>query len=356
MAKLAELWRNSLSFRRLVAVSVFLAATSLVYLGSEIPRSVALPVDDLNARTIAHFGEESFVLNKPSVAEGEVVLSYVGDKDELADFWLENALLDPASERLLFPANSSVQPSSISFTATDTLVPIKYDDTCRTTIIARRAKGSPAIESLRIYQTDQIAGTQRFRQMVLDTGGTPIDVAFSTDPPPSGAANLPGCQKTLTVGDKSIALPNIPITAHVPNGKISLRFSAVTAADDIYTGPDETFETVSLGEDDLRGASLQVVSQQSSGSKAKLDVEPSLAAAPLSIGGLKIGSKWIKLEIGPNSEKVKARANGQSIYNYDLIAAIGKNPILGWVFASILIPGLVVWVKTTCFPSKTQKN
>jgi hypothetical protein len=62
----------------------------------------------------------------------------------------------------------------------------------------------------------------------------------------------------------------------------------------------------------------------------------------------------LKVDVGRDNEKAVARANGSSIYNYDLIAAIQKNPILSFAFAAVLVPGLWKWVRKNCFPNMTE--
>src|SRR5580765_4463560 len=101
LANLKKLWRESLLFRRLTSVTVFALTALAVYEGSNIPRSVSLPQDDLNVRGVARLGEQQIVLEKPSIAAGDLALSYAGSKNEIGDLWLENATLDERSQRML---------------------------------------------------------------------------------------------------------------------------------------------------------------------------------------------------------------------------------------------------------------
>ncbi len=83
MANLKELWRSSLVFRRIAAVSVVGLAALLVYLCSHIPRTISLPVDDLNNKSVARVGEAQIVLEKPEIAEGRscAVLSWQQERN-----------------------------------------------------------------------------------------------------------------------------------------------------------------------------------------------------------------------------------------------------------------------------------
>jgi hypothetical protein len=353
VANIRQLWRSSLFFRRVTVASAFALATLLVYFGSHIPRPIPLPAEDLNAKGIARIGEEQIVLRNPDIAEGDLALSYVGNKNEIADAWFENATLDVRSQHLLFPGSIAPEPTSISYTTgSSPNSRTKSDDTCHTTIEIRRARGSAFVEALKLYQSDETAGAQRFRQIVLDAGKTAMEIDVHTDSPTQGVTDLPGCHKVLTVGaNKPVDLPLIPIRILVPSGKIDLHFNPANPSLPISTGSEQTFEAVSLGDNALRGRSLQVLSVGHSKGPPKLDVQAHPSENLISFRHLKLGSDALKLDIGANSEKAVAYEDGSSIYNYDLIAAIQKNPVLSFAFAAVLAPALWNWVRKNCFPN-----
>jgi hypothetical protein len=349
-----QLWRTSLLFRRLTALSVVAAAALLVYLGSNIPRPISLPADDLNARSTARIKEERIVIEKPKIAEGDLVLSYVGNKNEMADIWLEDATLDDRSQRLLFPGAAASAAGKISYTTSGSSGAKKSDDTCHTTIEVRRAKGSPAVDALTLSQTDEMAGAQRFRQVVVDAGKATMEVEVHTDSPEQGAMDLSGCHKLLTVGGGApVDLPAIPVHMLVHGGKIDLHFNPVDASLPIWTGKDDTFEAVSLGDGSLRANGLQVISMAHA-KAPRLDVREARGVDGITLNRLKLGSDALKVDIGRDTEKAVVRENGVSAYNYDLIAAIQKNPILSFVFAAVLVPALWKWVRKNCFPNMTE--
>ena len=116
MPNLKQLWRASLLFRRITAASLFVIAAVLVYLGSHIPRAVALPDDDLNAKAIARINEEQIIITRPAINEDDLVLSYSGSKNEIASMWLQNATLDEQSQRLLFHNSAAAPAGRISYT------------------------------------------------------------------------------------------------------------------------------------------------------------------------------------------------------------------------------------------------
>jgi hypothetical protein len=352
VVRLRQLWQNSLLFRRIAAVSVFLLASLAVYLASNIPRAVSLPNDELNAKAVTLLGDERMVLKNPAIAEGGLALSYTGSKNEVADVWLENATLDDASSRLLLPNTGVQQPALVSYITGGEVRASPSDDTCHTTIEVRRAAGSPPVEALTLYQSDEEAGAQRFRQVVLDAGKTPMEVEVHTDPPPRGDMNSPGCQKILAVGaNPQVQMPEMPVRFLVTGGRIDLHFNPSSPLVSIFTGTGQTFESVSLGDNKLQGSGLQVVAAKMPKAPAKLNVQASPATSEVSFSHLRLGSDKLQLDVGADGEKALVYANGVSQNNYDLIATIQKNPIWGAVLGAVLIPALIAWVKKNLFPS-----
>lgn len=353
LAKLKQLWRASLLFRRVTASSVFVLAALLVYLGSHIPRSISLPADDLNAKSTARIREEQIIIKNPDIAPGDLALSYVGSNNEVADIWLENATLDDKSQHLLFPNSAALAPGRISYTTGEVFRP-QSGDTCHTTIEIRRAKGSAPLDALTFSQTDEMAGAERFRQVILDAGTSTMEIEVHTDSPSGGAMDLPDCHKLLTLaGGPPVDLPPIPVHMLVNRGKIDLHFNPANPALLIWTGPKQTFEAVSLGDNTLRGSGLQVVATQHS-IAPRLDVR-ARSADSITFSRLKLGSDMLKLDIGRDAERAVAYENGSSLYNYDLIDAIQKNPILSFAFATVLVPTLWKWVGKNCFPNKSKR-
>ena len=352
MANLKQVWNTSLLFRRVTAASVFVLAALLVYLGSHIPRSVSLPIDDLNARGVARINDEKIVIQKPDISPGGLALSYVGSKNEVADLWLENATLDDRSRHLLFPNLAALAPARIGYTTGDAAGIANSGDTCHTTIEIRLAKDSAPLTALTLYQTDEMAGAQRYRQVIMEAGAATMEIEVHTDSPAEKAADGMGvlsCHKLLTVADRpAVDLPPIPLRMLVSRGKIDLHFNPANPALSIFTGPKKTFEAVSLGESTLRGGRLLVVAAHQS-IAAPLEVY-NRSASSITFSRLKIGEDMLKFDIGRDAESAVAYANGSSIYNYNLIEAIEKNPILSFAFATVLIPALGNWIRKNCFP------
>lgn len=146
-----------------------------------------------------------------------------------------------------------------------------------------------------------------------------------------------------------MAVPPIPIHMLVHRGEIDLHFNPANPALSIFTGPNQTFEAVSLGDNTLRGSGLQIVATQHS-MAPRLDVRTS-SADGITFSRLKLGSDMLKLDVGRDAESAKVYANGSPLYTYDLIDAIQKNLILSSAFAVALVPMLWKWIRKNCFPN-----
>lgn len=358
MANLRQLWQASLLFRRIATLVAVAALALLVSFASHIKRSVPLPDDDLNKLAVARIGDERLILESPHLAEGDLALSYVGNKNEVAALWLEDATLAPQS-MALFGGNAAVLnpgPQRISYTTGADLATVKPGDTCHTSVEIRRATGSAPIAAMLLYQTDETAGAQRFRQLVLDAGNSTLDLLVHTDSPVEGESDFAGCHKVLTVGEgQPLDLPLLPVHMVVHGGKVDLYFNPGNPAVPIWTGENGTFEAVSLGSGALQVGRLEVVAAARP-VPARLDVVPAKGTSTVTIKDLKLGSDHLDINVGRDGETALAYANGKSIQNYDLIATVQKNPILGFIFAAVLVPALWAWAKKNCFPAAAKKD
>jgi len=263
---------------------------------------------------------------------------------------MENATLDDQSQHLLFSHSGVPSPAKIGYTTGNASSLAGSGDTCHTTIEIRRATNSAPVQALHLYQTDETAGAQRFRQVVVDAGASTMAVEVHTDSPSEGPASFTICHKLLTIGNSApIDLPPIPVHMLVHGGSIDLHFYPANPALAIWTGADQTFEAVSLGDGFLRASGLQIVSTGHSAAPL-LDVRASQAKNDLTLSRLKLGPEALTLDIGRDTEKALAYANGSSLYNYDLIDAIQKNLVLASALSAILGTALWQWVRKNLFP------
>jgi hypothetical protein len=351
MRSARKFWAQSLLFRRLVTATGLLVAAFVVYLASNIPRSVALPVSELNDKCVARQGEDMLTIESPSVAPGDLLLSYDGGPNQIADVRLESATLAARSAKMFLVSGAPSGPARISYTTgiPGKISSAKTGDTCHTTIQVRLAADAAVLGALKLYQTEGNAGQQL--QLVLDAGTTPLDVEVHTDTPPNEASNLPGCQKVLTVGDGApLQLPQLPVWMVTAGGTVTLNFNPANSAVSIVKGDKQpTFDDVSIGGSIVRAKELDVSAMRGKSPRPKLKVRAAPAGALLSIEQLQISSNKLRVGVGQDTEKAFAYEDGASLYNYDLVAAIQKNAVLGIVLG-IFGTGLAAWIKKNCFP------
>lgn len=353
-----SLWQKSLAFRRVVALTVFLLAALIVYLGSRITVAIQLPKDDLNTKAEAHLGEEMLIIDRPQIAEGQLLLSYQGGKNELADVSFDRASVTGLSLRALPAARQETAVSPIKFIYRSLVgVPQSFDDTCHTAIEIRRAKGSSPVTSLKLYQADKAAGSQRFREVILDAGSTSLEVTVSTDPPFPGKTHFPGCQRALNIGNLPSVdwPPTFPVVFAVPGGKIDLHFNPANPLLDIFTGPNGAYQAVSIGEDTLQAADIRIASMRNPGKKLKLEVRPSPREKLVTVGSLRLAANSLGVDIGQDPEKAIPYADGKALYPLDIVDTIKNNPLLG-VGLGALCTALFGWVVKTCFPGTEKKT
>jgi hypothetical protein len=181
-------------------------------------------------------------------------------------------------------------------------------------------------------------------------------IAVHTDAAAAGQTGFATCHKRLTIGlGPPIDLPPIPVYMLVHGGSIDLHFNAADPTLPIWTGPEQTFEGVSLGDGSLRASGLQVVSTQHS-PIAQLDVRALNAKDGISFSSLKLGSDTLRLGIGSPTEKALVYANGSSMYHYDLLDVIQKNIFLSLALTTALGAVLRKWIADNLFPESEQPN
>jgi hypothetical protein len=135
-------------------------AAIVVYLASNIPRSVALPVSELNEKCVARQGEDMLSIESLAVAAGDLVLSYDGGANQIADVRLDRATFAAASAKMFLVKGAPSGAVHISYTtgAPGSVSSTKAGDTCRTTIQIRLAEGCSALGALKLYQTKPARG------------------------------------------------------------------------------------------------------------------------------------------------------------------------------------------------------
>jgi hypothetical protein len=342
---LRKLWRESLTFRRIVAAASLALAALAVYLASNIPQTASLPNEAVDKLAVAHANEELRIY-KPRIDVGDAALSFEGAENVGAEVWVQHATLTGSS--LLFAALAPQGPASAVYAAGDAEAKAT-SKTCRTSLTISRADNSSVPQMLNLWQHGTSRDDQHFRQVIVSSPQTALHVAVSTNAPPPGQAP---CPRVLTMGNTAIPIPAGPVELLVPaNEPITLLFSAIDPTQTLFATKKDTFDGLSPGDGDLTADGFDVIS----GSTPKtplLHVVAHKAADGITLHDLKLGAEEANLSVGEDKEVADAWANGKKFPVFDLMESIQKNPVLSFFLAAVLIPGLWKWIQSCIFPRK----
>ena len=344
---LQNLWRNSIAFRRMVAVLLLGLAALTPYLASNIPQSVPLPNSSLDQLAAAHTAEHLRIL-KPRIDANGPVLSFEGAANVSAEVWVDNATLAGSSTRFA----SLAPPGSVrAIYAEDGGQGVKTSSDCRTEITISRADGSNAPQTLDLWQNGADSTDPKLRQAIVSSSETAMVVEVSTNSPDPAKEF---CPRMLTMGAASIPIPAGPVDLLVqPDKTITLLFSSVDPAVPAWNSKHSTFDGLSLGDGSLIADGVDITSIVKPNPQL-LHVLAHKGTNGITLHDLKLGTEQVSLSVGVDTEKADAWTNGRRFLVFDLVDKIQKNPLLGYLLAAVVIPGFWVWIKKTCFPPKRK--
>jgi len=333
-----------------VAVLSVTSAALAVYLVSNIRQSAPLPNDAIDKLAVAHSNEELRV-NAPQLKVGDAALSFEGAPNVGAEVWLQNARLT-GSSLALFGSLAPQQPTRIVYAADNQSVQPPSKN-CHTSLTISRAEGTGEPQLLRLWQDGSRRADQAFREIVVSSPETEMQVEVSTD----SLQPRMTCSRQLTMGSKVIKLPVGPVYLSVPaNQTITLLFSAIDPTQAVFSSRTKTFDGLSLGDGDLKARGFDVVSS-STEKTPLLHVVAHKGTGGITLHDLKLGSESAAISVGNQGEKADSWANGKGFPVLDLLDIVDKNRVLSSLLGAVLLPGLWAWIKKTCFPkTASAKN
>lgn len=232
-------------------------------------------------------GKEELIL--AGLRPGEIWLSHQGGKNEEVEIFFDQAILAPATQRLLRSQAwaQSQQPRRISYT---TLATEKVEGSpCRTYVTVKPADAT--LSELRLFQND-IAGLESHRELSLGAAGR-LQVDFKTEAFDPAVTKQPDCRKLLQVGDDQIALSGIPMSILLQaGGAAEFKFMPASLSP-IWEGKEGFFEP-------FPGAGLEVRSARVSpmGSAQKVfEAVAGKGANGLIIDRLEAGSNQLEMRL-----------------------------------------------------------
>ena len=372
--------RREVSIRRklLVGGLTVFAAGLQIYLAN-IPRTIDLPQDDVDAQMLAKADNERIEIDEPTIPEGGLLLSYAGRAGEVADLHFDDAIVDTSNASLqssLKPvapvpakiAYVSVPAAQAAQAETGGALAAPTGDTCHTFVEIRRANASSPIASISAFVLNGTANNEQRRELRVWTDGGALDVLIHTDPPPAGNGKqipfdaIPGCSKMLQVrplegndpsADRDVPLIQAPIhlvvptvpsqKASSPTNTFRIGLTSAFIAPLKWLSADDLFDGISLGDTSLESRQLRVLPLRAeNGERLKATAE---GKSTLALDRLAFSLNEVKLRVsGPASVEIDGKRLG-----FDLMHFLKQNPILSGVLG-LLNAAILLLVKETFFP------
>jgi hypothetical protein len=369
--------RREVSIRRKLVVgglTVF-AAGLQIYLAN-IPRTIDLPQDDVDAQMLTKADNERIEIDEPTIPEGGLLLSYAGKAGEVADLHFDDAIVDTSNASLqsslkpVAPVPAKIAYVSIPAAQAEPggALAAPTGDTCHTFVEIRRANASSPIASISAFVLNGTANNEQRRELRVWTDGGALDVLIHTDPPPAGNGKqipfdaIPGCSKMLQVRalegndpNANLDVPLIQAPIHlvvptVPNQKASsptntfrIGLTSAFIAPLKWLSADDLFDGISLGDTSLESRQLRVLPLRAeNGERLKARAEGN---STLAIDRLAFSLNALKIRVsGPASVEIDGKRLG-----FDLMHFLKQNPILSGVLG-LLNAAILLLVKETFFP------
>ena len=368
--------RKASSRRRLLVLGLAVGAAALQIYLANIPQTIHLPQDTVDAQTVARADNERIEIDEPTVPEGGPLISYFGQAGEVADLHFENAIVDSTNARLHsslkpvkpVPARISYVTLPAATAGLNTTSPPTGGDTCHTFVDVHRAKGSSPITSLNVFLLNGSTNNEQRRELRVWTEGGALDVEIHTDPPPSTDGSqtpfdaLPRCSKMPQVrplhDNDSSSLVDAPLIqapvrlvvpevkgqkASSPANTFRIELTSAFATPLMWLSADDLFTGISLGDTSLESKQLRVLPLYAeNGERLRVTAEENVS---LVLDRLAFSLNAIKLRVsGPSEVEIDGKRLG-----FDFTRFLKENPILSGVLA-LVKASILLLVKETFFP------
>jgi hypothetical protein len=361
--------------RKLSVLGLAMGAAALQFYLANIPRSVELPQDEIDEKTVAKADNERIEIDQPTVERGGVLISYSGQAGEVADLHFEYAIVDPSNAKLQ-PSLEQVKPvpARIGYVSLPAATEISHatstatgGDTCHTFIEVQRANGSSPITSLNLFLLNGSTNNEQRREIRAWSDGGALAVEIHTDPPPSAERSqtkfdaIPDCRKMLEVrpleGADPIMNVDVPLAlaplrlivpgienqkASSPDKTFRIRLTSAFANPLRWLSADDMFTGVSLGDSSLESKQVRVLHfHAQSGERLKLTAASNssllLDRLGFSLNALKLrvsGRSWVQIDGEP--------------LGFNFMRFLKENPILAGVL-TLINASILLLVKETFF-------
>ena len=308
---------------------------------------------------VLKLGREELTIDGPVTNSDEgLLLSHVGQSNEIVDLSFDRARLDGETLLQLGESNPPPNPTRIDYLTTKS--PERMEgESCRTFIDVKLADVRKPPTALHLYQTDAPGG-DIYRRLDMKATGGELLISIGTATMDADNVRAPGCQKKLTVGS-DFSLPtegtySLAIVAEADSAS-HLSFNPATAENTLWDKPDSFFQPFDLGSEQhgpdapapLRARAVEIRTlggDKSSGPTSLLSARSLEGGELLTIESLKVGSDRIQINV---SGRGLVKENGKDYVN--LVDRLKRHLLIA-VLLAVANVAILVWFMRLLFSQR----
>ena len=305
---------------------------------------------------VLRLGREELMIEGPVTNSDEgLLLSHIGQPNEIVDLSFNRARLDGETLLQLGESNPPPDPTRIDYLTTKSAQRTE-GNSCPTFIDVKFADARKPPTALHFYQTDAPGGGD-YRSLDMKTTGGELILNIGTD---GDDVRAPGCQKKLAVGSDFSLLTEgtygLAIVAEADSVS-HFSFNPATAKNTLWDGPDAFFQPFDLGREQnspeapapLRARAVAI---RNLGGDKSSELTSVLSASSLEGGelliieNLKVGSDRIQINV---SGRGLVKENSKDYVN--LIDRM-KRHLLTTSLLAVANVALLVWFMRLLFSQR----
>ena len=296
---------------------------------------------------VLRLGREELTIDGPVTNSDEgLLLSHVGQPNEIVDLSFDRARLDGETLLQLSESNPPPNPTRIDYLTTKSAERMEGEP-CRTSIEIKLADARKPLATLHFYQTGAPGG-DIYRRLDMKATGGEVLINIGTD---GDDVSAPGCQKKLVIGS-DFSLPTegtygLAIVAEADSVS-HFSFNPAMAKNTLWGGPDSFFQPFDFGSEQnspdapapLRARAVEIRTlggNKSSEPTSVLSARSLEGGELLTVESLKVGSDRIQINV---SGRGLVKENGKDYINLvdrmkrhlllTALLAVGNVAILVW--------------------------
>src|ERR1044071_5509676 len=344
---------------------VRLMAGLLVLTGAIIPQLYLLfRPEPVNLKDTGKFspaelmlGREELMIDGPVTNSDEgLLLSHIGQPNEIVDFSFDRARLDGDTLLQLSDSNPPTNPTRIDYLTTKSARAPTEGESCQTGIDVKLADARKPPATLHFYQTDAPGG-DIYRRLDMKAMGGELIFSINTY---GDDVSAPGCRKKLAIGSdfSSPTEGSYPLAIVAEADSVShFSFNPATAENTLWDKPDSFFQPFDLGREQnspnapapLRARAVEIRTlggDKSPGPTSLLSARSLEGGELLTIESLKVGSDRIQINV---SGRGLVKENGKDYVN--LVDRMKRHLLIAALLAVANV-AILVWFMRLLFSQR----